>query len=169
MTNALSVNPPAPEPKPSAPISQIGAPAPSNALQTAPPQQRIPPPPSHQQTVAALRHFDAIEKELTGLLKSPDCGKADIRSEIIDATTALVSKGFMTPADAVSQLSTVPDRPFDQKKWLENHLQQTIQGADVVLAHHGAAFGGQNVDMTPPNPDKHLNTMAGLASQYKGS
>lgn len=169
MSNALSANPPAPEPKPMAPVSQMGAPGPSNALQAPGPVQKpLPPPPSHQQTVAALRHFDALEKELTGLLKNPDCGKSNLRSEIIDATAKLVAEGFATPAEAVTELGTVPDRPFDQKKWLEIHLKQTIEGADTILAHHAIGFRGQNVDTTPPNPAKHTDMMAALKAQYQG-
>jgi hypothetical protein len=170
MANAFSINPPAPDTKPTVPISPMGAPGPTNALQgQAPAQQPMPPPPSHQQTVVALRHADALEKELTGLLKNPDCGKTDLRSEIIDATTKLVSEGFTTPAEAVAELGTVPDRPFDQKKWLENHLMQTVQAADMILAHHGAAFQGQNVDTTSPDPAKHTDMMAGLRAQYQGN
>jgi hypothetical protein len=118
--------------------------------------------------VAALRHFDALEKELTGLLKNPDCGKSNLRSEIIDATAKLVAEGFATPAEAVTELGTVPDRPFDQKKWLEIHLKQTIEGADTILAHHAIGFRGQNVDTTPPNPAKHTDMMAALKAQYQG-
>ena len=140
----------------------MGAPGPQ-------PQAAPPPPPNHQQTVAALRHFDAIEKELTLLLKDPSVGRSDMKSEIIDGMTKLVASGFMTPATAITQLATVPERPFDQKKWLETHLMQTIQAANGVLTHHAAGFAGQDVDTSAPNNDNHLGTMNGILGQYKGN
>ena len=168
MANALSSGiggpPPAPNPSP------LGNQMPQTmAAQASTPQQAPPPPPNHQQTVAALRHFDAIEKELTVLLKDPSIGRSDMKSQIIDGMTKLVASGYMTPATAITQLATVPERPFEQRKWLETHLMQTIQSADGVLAHHAAGFAGQDVDMTAPNNDNHLGTISGLVGQYKGS
>jgi len=144
-----------------------GAPMAPGGSQAAPQGAPMPPPaPSHQQTVAALRHFDAIEKELSGLLADPDLGKSDLKSKIIDGTTKLVANGILTASAAVTELGTVPERPFEQKKWLENHFVQTLQAANAVLGHHAAAFAGQQVDTTPANPDDHQQHMAGLMSNY---
>jgi hypothetical protein len=118
--------------------------------------------------VAALRHFGAIEHELTTLLEDPDLGKSDMKSKIIDGVSSLVAERFLTPVEAVVQLGTVPERPFDQKQWLEQHLSTAVQAQVAVLAHHGAAFAGQNVDTTPPDPDDHLEMMAGLKAHYQG-
>jgi hypothetical protein len=170
VANALQqVNPPAPDinavrggqPSPAAP-NPLGAPG------GAPPQAQQPPAPTHQQTVAALRHFDAIQQELVGLLKDPDVGKSDVKSKIIDGMTGLVARRIVTPAGAVVQLGTVPDKPFDQKQWLLTHLQTVIQSSNNVLDHHRMAFAGQDVDTTPPNPDNHISDVAGLMSQFKG-
>ena len=143
-----------------------------NALGPSPGQQQAPagppPAPSHQQTVAALRHFAALERELTTLLKDPDLGKADLKSKIIDGTTGLVAGGYLTPAAAVTELGTVPERPFDQKKWLEQHFIQTIAAANQVLAHHQAAFPGGAPNEAAPSMDDHHDLMQGLASQYQG-
>ena len=169
MPNALrSMAPPAPpdnamqnQPQAAAPMGQ------ASALQG---QQAAPQPvpaPTHQQTVAALRHFGAIERELTTLLRNPDVGKTDMRSQIIDGTTSLVASRIIKPAEAVMQLGSVPDRPYDQRKWLETHLAQTVQAQNIVLDHHRMAFSGQDVDSTSPNPDAHADMMGSLMSQYK--
>lgn len=154
------------------PPPDVGAMTPqsgSSPPQGAPaPAQAPTPPPTHQQTVAALQHFDAIESELTALLRDPDIGKADMKSKIIDGTTKLVANRIITPSDAVGQLGSVPKSPFDQKKWLETHYQQTVMAADAVLQHHGAGFGGQNVDSSAPDPDSHTDMMSGLVGQYRG-
>lgn len=173
MINALSPSsgpPPAPDINSQNALgAPTGAPAPGGAPGQ-PGQQAAPPvPPSHQQTVAALRHFNAVEQELSSLLTDPDCGKADLKSKIIDGATGLVSKGILTPSDAVSQLGTVPDRPFEQKQWLQTHFAQTVQAADNVLAMHGAAFGGSDFGPQPPsNPDDHSAVVQGLMSQMRG-
>lgn len=172
MSNALSATggpPPAPNPQP-----QDGPPNGGNALTGAPSQsgqasgqQQAAPAPGHQQVVAALRHFDAIERELGTLLADPDLGKADLKSKIIDGATKLVSSGMVTAAQAVTQLGTVPERPFDQKKWVETQFLQTIQASHAVLDHHRRAFQGHGPS-DPGHVDDHLSTMSGLMSQYKG-
>ena len=172
MSNALSAlggPPPAPN---SEPGQQMPPPMVGNALGPATGQQQAPPAPppapSHQQTVAALRHFAALERELTTLLKDPDLGKADLKSKIIDGTTGLVAQGYLTPAAAVTELGTVPERPFDQKKWLEQHFVQTIAAANQVLGHHQAAFPGGAPNEEAPSMDDHHDLMQGLASHYQG-
>src|SRR5208283_95256 len=138
--------PPAPNPTPqqsdnNAPMSAIAAPQktgaqPMGAQPPAPP----PPPPTHQQTVAALRHFGAISTEVISLLKDPDCSKSDIKSKVIDGMTNLVSDGIQTPSDAIKTLSTFPEKPFEQKQWLMQHLQQSRQAQVSVLQHHQMGY-----------------------------
>lgn len=163
--NALSSMggaPPAPNPQPDSGGNALASQGPSGGAQAAPP-----PPPTHQQTVAALRHFSAIEGELTHILSDPDVGTADMKSKIIDGTTKLVASGILTPASAVGELGTVPDRPFDQKIWLMKHFQQTVQAQSLVLAHH--QIGGPTAPNDEPyNPDNHHSIMAGLMGQYRG-
>ena len=163
MANALSMPPP---PDPNA------RPSGGNALMQTPgqpaPPRPSPSPPSHQQTVVALRHFGAIKRELTALLADPDLGKTSMKSAIIDGTTSLVTSGIMTARQAVTQLGTVPERPYDQKVWLEQHLATAVQGANMILDHHRAAFAGQPVEDTPPDPDNHTNAVAGLIANYRG-
>jgi len=164
--------PPAPDAGPAGAVQPQGnglasAPGPSapNAMQG----QQGPPPPSHQQVVVGLRHMHAIEVELTGLLSDPDCGKTDIRSKIIDGATGLVAKGILTAAQAVTQLGQVPDRPFDQRQWLEQHFMQTVQAQTALLAHHQQGFVDQQPDATPPNPDQHQAMVGALTQHYQGA
>jgi hypothetical protein len=129
-----------------------------------------PPPPGRGQTVAALRHFSIIENEVRRLLADPECGKSDMRSEVIDGITGLVAKGITTAADAVRELSNFPDKPFDQKAWLEAHLSQSVQASNAVLQHHRMAFAGQDLPATDSyDPDNHTGTMAALTKQYQGA
>lgn len=166
MANALSSMggpPPAPNPQPQDP-SGGGAPGASSAPQ----QQQQAPAPSHQQTVAALRHFSAIEDELRGLLADPDLGKADMKSKIIDGATKLVANGIMTAAQAVTGLGSVPERPFEQKQWVASHYATAVQAANAVLDHHRAAFAGTPAPAQPSGPDDHQAVMSGLLSHYQG-
>lgn len=152
------------------------APEPMNALvagkSSAGPQPGSPqiPTPSHQQTVAALRHFQAIMSELRGLLKHPDLGKSDLKSEIIDGATKLVAKQIISPAQAVAQLSQVPDRPFDQRTWLAQQYTQAEQARDLVLDHHRMGNPAQGDENSPPvsGPENHMSDMAGLMGHYQG-
>lgn len=144
----------------------------SNALAQPQGGQQAPiPPPSHQQTVAALRHFAAIESELKTLLKNPDLGKSDIKSAIIDGTTKLVADRIIPPAEAVTQLSTVPTVPFEQKQWVMQHMQTVIQAKNAIVDHHAQGNSGtmdwaQESQNGHPDPDDHMKTMAGIGAHY---
>lgn len=137
-------------------------------------QQQPAPPPTHAQTVAALRHFGAIEAELKGLLKNPDLGKADIKEPIIDATTKLVADRIISPADAVTTLASVPTVPFQQKQWIMQHLQTAVVAKNAIVDHHAQGNPGtmdwaSEAQAQGAHPDDHMKTMAGLAANYRGS
>lgn len=142
-----------------------GPAAPAGAPQQ--PQQQQPAP-THSQTVAAMRHFSEINKEFTPLLQSPELGKADMKSGIIDAVTKLVAGRIVTPAAAVQQLATVPSNPREQKQWMAQLYQQNQQAAAVILEQHRRAFAGQ-----PDNPadmynaDNHGEHINGVMAHYK--
>lgn len=171
--SALSLAPPpAPNPTPqdtssAFPSALATQPMGAQAQSPQPPQGQPPSPPSHAQTVAALRHFTAIEKETAKLLKNPDCGKADMRSAVIDGVTKLVSQGILQPVEAVTELSQFPDRPFDQKKWLEQHFVQTTQAQTAILALHQHGALGQPPDPTSPSMDDHHGLISGLGAQLR--
>jgi hypothetical protein len=126
------------------------------------------PAPTHAQTVAALRQFTAVKNELDVLLKNPDLGKTDMKSAIIDGATKLVADRIIPPGQMVQQLASVPDSPFQQKKWIEDNYAQTVKAENFILAHHAAAFAGQG-PQEPGNPDNHMQDIQGLMdSHYSG-
>jgi hypothetical protein len=128
------------------------------------------PAPTHGQTVAALRHFAAIQGKLKAILKDPALGKSSMKSKIIDGMTELVQERIIPPGAAVQQLASVPDKPFDQRKWLQQHYLQAVMAQAKVLDDHAKAFGGQpeqQIDKTS-SPDDHMTDMAALHGQYGG-
>lgn len=162
MANPLEMNlAPPPAPNPDA----------GNALQSGQGQPQQPqqaaPAPTHEQTVAALRHFDAIKEELTILLKNPALGKTSVKSQIIDGVSSLVSKRIISPAIAVMQLSKVPENPLEQRKLIQQQMEQTIQAERSILAHHAIGFAGGGPEPTP-SADGHMDTMAALNAKYGG-
>jgi hypothetical protein len=129
------------------------------------------PAPTHSQTVAALRHFAAVNKELEALLKNPDLGKANLQPLIIDAVTRLVGDRFMNATQGVEQLSAVPAKPFDQKVFLAKMYQQNLMAEITVLEHHRRSFVGTGDYGTESTlhdntSDRHLDTMSGLTQHY---
>lgn len=155
--------PPVPQPQQNAALGQ-GGPAPQPGQPQVP---QAPPAPTHAQTVAALRHFQAIVSELRTLASNPDLGKSDIRDAFIDGMTKLVADRMVAPPQAVQQLSTIPDKPLDQKKWVMTHMQQTLQARDAVLVHHAAAFAGQPAQEAP-DADQHMQDISGMMQQHYG-
>lgn len=166
---AMGGSPPPPNP-------DAGA---GNALQQGAPQQpqqpqQAPAPPTHEQTVAALRHFDAIRGELKVLLSNPSLGKSDLKSQIIDGTTKLVSERMMSPSDAVIQLSKTPTDPLQQRKWLQQLMQQTMQAEAAIVDHHrntnlGSGDWATEAQKHNTNPDNHMQDMAALMANYQGA
>lgn len=168
---AGGITPPAPRPDQAQSSSTNGvlsAPAMSAPQMGAPQQQAPVPTPTHGQTVAALRHFDAIEAELAKILKDPAIGKSNLKSKIIDGVTKLVADRIMTPGNAVSQLASVPEEPFQQRKWLQTHLIQAVIAKVKVLGDHAKAFGGTPEPMIDKTsyPDNHLADMQGVMGHY---
>jgi len=156
-------------------IGSVSPPAPNpdagNALQQGVPQQGAPqqqaPPPSHAQTVAALRHFDAVKSELETLLKNPALGKSDVKTSVIDGVTKLVADRILSPAQAVIQLSQVPTDPIAQRKFIQQQMMQTVQAEHAIIAHHAIGFAGQGPEPTPSGDD-HMDSMQALHVNYGG-
>lgn len=164
---------PPPAPVQDAPVQNSLQQGPSPQGAPAGPGGAPPPPPTHEQTVAALRHFHAITDEIQGILKDPAVGKSDLKSKIIDGVTKLVSERMISPAQAVVQLSQVPTNPIEQRKWLQTVLQQTVQAANNIVDHHASGHDGtmdwaQESQMQHPHADDHMNHMSALEAKYAG-
>jgi len=174
MPNALTNGglPPAPAQDGSGGSNGLQVNAPANGAPAA--AAAPPPPPTHAQTVAALRHFDAIKGELTEVLKDPACGRSDLKSKIIDGVTKLVADRIISAPQAVSQLANVPSDPLSQRKWLQTQLQQAMQAEQGIVEHHrntnlGSGDWATEAQKHNTNPDTHMQDMAGLAANYGGS
>lgn len=128
-----------------------------------------PPAPTHGETVAALRHFQAISGELRVLLSDPEVGRGNMKSKIIDGVTKLVSGRIISPSEAVQQLSNVPDAPFQQKQWLMQHMQQAQQAQVKVLSDHQQSHAGADETQMQPGGgvDGHMDDMKSLQSHYR--
>lgn len=169
--NALSGPPPAPRPQGMQPDTTpaLNMPNPSPLMPGAGGMQKQIPAPTHGQTVAALRHFSAITRELKALLSDPAVGRSSMKSQIIDGVTKLVQDRIISAPQAVEQLGGVPEAPFQQKQWLINHYEQSMQAAGAVLDHHWNAFRGapeESIDKSA-SPDDHMDQMSGLMGHYR--
>lgn len=170
MAAALSI-PPAPEiPQ----LNQGPGAQPQQAAAGTPPQMPAPAPaPTHDQTVAALRHLHAVAGELKTILKDPNLGKADIKSSLIEAASKLVGSRILSAAQAVQQLAQLPERPFEQKQWIEQQYAQTVDAQAAVLQHHRSqAMGTGDYDLESllhtSDPEKHQETMRGMMQAHYG-
>lgn len=178
MANSFGTEtPPAPSPgggnalSSGAMASPQGAPGPAGQ-----PGQAAPPaPPTHAQTVAALRHFDAVRKEIEIIAKDPALGKNNVKSKIIDGVLRLVAGGIMQTTQAVEQLSKVPTEPLLQMKWAKSMLTQAQQAENGILDHYGATSPhtgtvadhfGSTLDVS--HPDDHQDHISALAANFRG-
>ena len=177
MANSFGTEtPPAPSPGGGNALTSGSAPMP--AVQPAPqpggqPPQAQPAPPTPAQTVAMLRHQDAVRKELEILAKDPALGKSSVKSKIIDGVMRLVAERFLKPVQAVDELSKVPTEPLLQMKWVKSMYAQAQQAENGILDHYGATsphlgtvadhFAGTKGTY---NPDDHDDHMSAMASNY---
>jgi hypothetical protein len=178
MANSFGTEtPPAPNPGMGNALMSGAGPAPPAPQQPGPggPPQPQPAPPTHAQTVAALRHFDAIRKELEIVAKDPALGKSSVKSKIIDGVMRLVAERFMKPVQAVDELSKVPAEPLMQMKWVKTMYAQAQQAENGILDHYGATqphlgtvadhFAGTKGTY---NPDDHQDHLSALAANVRG-
>jgi hypothetical protein len=126
------------------------------------------PAPTHKQTVAGLRHLDAIVQKLQAAMRDPDLGRANMKNKLIDGMTSLVAEQLNSPGEAVQTLSTFPERPFEQKQWVMNHLVTALQSRDNLLDHHRAAFPEPVAEPTP-SADSHMDDIAGMIQAHYSS
>ncbi len=139
-----------------------------SASVNAPPGQPGPPPaPSHNQTVAALRHFQIFLDLEKSWLSNPEMGRTDMKDAFIEGYTKLVADRQATPVQAIQALSQVPERPFEQKKWVIDNMQRNLQARDIVLQHHAQAFAGQP-PQEAPDPDNHMADIQGMMTSHYG-
>lgn len=179
MPNALANGglPPLPDQNGSAGNGLLQGPLPSAAAPAAPAGDAPgPAPPTHEQTVAALRHFSAIKRQLMAILKDPATGRSDVKSKIIDGVTNLVAERMLSAPQAVSQLANVPAEPLEQRKWLQTMMAQAQAAENNILDHYGASsphFGtvADHFDGTKgiSHPDDHMGHLAALHANYKGA
>lgn len=178
MSNALTTDTP-PSPQPGGNALSSGAmpsPQPSGAPGAAPGVQPAQPaPPTHAQTIAALRHFDAVRRELELVAKDPALGKSNVKSKIIDGVLRLVAGGIMQTTQAVDELSKVPVEPLLQMKWVKGMYTQAKQAEDGILDHYGATqphfgdvAGHYAATKEAANPDDHQDHMSALMANFKG-
>lgn len=168
MANALGTeNPPPPQP---------GG---GNALMsgTGPqvPTAQQPAPPTHAQTIAALRHFDAIRKEIELIAKDPSLGKSNLKSKIIDGVLRLVASSMMPTTQAVDELSKVPTEPLLQMKWVKTMYAQAKQAENGILdqygatqPHFGTVAGHFQATENAANPNDHQDHLKALAANFRG-
>ncbi len=180
MANSFGTEtPPAPDSGMSNALMSGGssAPTPPPAAQAAGPAgpQKMPPPPTHAQTVAALRHFDAVRRELEIIAKDPALGKSSVKSKIIDGVTRLVAGNIMQVTQAVDELAKVPSEPLLQRKWVKTMLMQAQQAENGILDHYGATSPHMGTvaehfaatkDIS--HPDDHHDHMNALAANFRG-
>src|SRR6185503_15303580 len=94
---------------------------------------RAPPAPTHQETVAALRHFHEIQRQLGPLLKNPKLGKDDMKGDVYTVGASLLGGGFMTLPEVMTELKSFPKEPIDQRKWIEMHYNNAVAAQSKVL------------------------------------
>lgn len=154
---------------------------PGNALGGTPqqPPQVPQPAPTHEQTVIALHHTAEVSQQLMALMRDPELGKKDARSEIVDVALELVQKGLATVPAVVEQVKNLPSDPQGQLNWVKAHLMANQLSQFAVLEHyraanpptydaagdtaaHGALFNGKN-------RKGHGDVMRSLIDHYQGA
>jgi hypothetical protein len=155
---------------PAAPTAGLGNPG-------AAPQGQQQPAPTHEQTVAALHHTAEVTHQLMTLMKDPDLGKKDARSQIVDASLELVQKGLTTVPAIVEQIKTVPQDPQGQLNWVKGHLLANQLAQFAVLEHYrqgnpptfdAAGDTARSQQLYSGKRKGHMDIMKGLVSHYRG-
>lgn len=131
---------------------------------------------SHQMTVAAITHFQAVKKQLTRLAANPGLGKENIRPAIFNATADLLGEGFFTLPQLMNEIKSLPVDPPGQKKWVMQHLSNVTLAQHQVLDDHRANAQGsgdfaseaQGFAPVGVGAPVHSDLMSQVSRAYKG-
>lgn len=132
--------------------------------------QRQAPAPTHEQTVAALQHFDAVIGAGRALMDSPGFGKSDISKDARKMMTGLLKHQIITAPQAVAALVTLPpDDPKGQAKWVMGMIDRSLAAEHQILSDHQNAFAGQEMPQSIRTDRPHHEVMGELMDHYKQS
>ena len=151
------------------PVAQLNQPQPQqgNPLQSlqqnTPPQTQI----SKQQVIAGLHHFAAVQKQLGPLLKSPLCGKGNMRPKIFDASATLIGEGIATVPEIMNGIKDLPSDPIGQKKWIENIVMSAANAEKKLVSDYVKQGPGPEPEGPDWSEDTHKDHMTGLMGNYK--
>ena len=82
--------------------------------------------------------------------------------------TKLVADRIATPVQAIGSLAQVPERPFQQRQWVQDAYNKNVQARDIVLSHHAQAYAGQG-PQEAPDQDNHISDISSMmSSHYNG-
>lgn len=164
------------QPSNTSPDAQGGGESPLSSLVQRQPLPAGPPPaPSAAQTLAAMKHFAVMKKNLERLMNDPAVGKSNVRPKIFDMAAKMLGDGFMTLPRLMNEIKTLPTDPTEQKKWLMKHLEQVTQAEQAVAVQHADAFpatGNPHADFQSMIGDgekgkEHADHMDDLVTHYQ--
>ena len=136
------------------------------------PQQR--PPMSHEMTVAAITHFQAVTKQLKQIAANPGLGRENIRPKIFNAIASLLGDGFFTLPMVMNEIKTLPTDPVGQKQWVMTHLMNAQMAQKQVIQDHRDSQQGtgdyqSEAQNFTPSTRVHADMMSELSRNYKGA
>lgn len=138
------------------------------------PAQAGPPAPSHAQTVAALTHLQAVQKQMDALSRLPGIGKENVRPQIFDSIAELLSQRMFTLPQVMTEIKTIPADPPGQRNWVLAHLRQISEAQKQILMDHAQGNPGTGdlpteLAASQQDPAKsHTDMMGELVGHYSG-
>lgn len=122
----------------SAPMGGAGG-NPLMALLRGPSQPQMPVSLTHDQVVAAMHYFTALDRALAPLLKDDRIGRENIRPKVFEAAASLMGEKILSLADVMNAIKTLPDDPIGQKKWVEQHLRTNALAQEKIIEDYRAS------------------------------
>ncbi len=130
-------------------------------------------PPSHQETTAILQHLSYFRQRWASILKDPEIGTKNVRSEVYDMYADALADDYGTLPQIMGTLKSLPTNPLEQKQWLESKVQQVDKAKRGVLDHYLAtapppgSFQEEMAKAGPPGDRASL--VRGAISRYKAN
>jgi hypothetical protein len=110
--------------------------------------------PSRQETAALLQHMNFFRQRWAAMLKDPEAGTRNMRSEVYELMADALSDDYASLPDVMGQLKTLPTDPLEQKQWIEEHVQKNDKAMLMLLQHHAVAGQQQEQEMAPSDQDR---------------
>ncbi len=117
--------------------------------------------------LSLLHHMRSFNKAFAPILKDDSLGTKNIRPKVFEAAAQLMGEKVLNLSQVMNAVKTLPDDPFEQKKWLLNIVRMNEMVQDRVVEQYGQNENWMDdAAQSTFDPRDHGKHIQGLVDRY---